>query len=358
MIDRGACFPKTVLETEGAQESQVRSDFTASADLKRSLHTLVGGRLSAVEHRLRSATASQFEAVNALTSQAAEMGGKRLRPVLTLLAMEACSESALTSQQETDLISIATAVELVHAASLVHDDVMDGAVQRRHRPTIGSVAGPSAAILLGDFLFTRAYAIAATCRNSCPARQIAKASTELCEGELRQQMSAGQWNLSMREYRHILGQKTGALCGVGCRLGAWVVQAKADECRALAKFGKLLGIAFQVFDDWLDYWGSDDVGKTLGTDLAQAKPTVPLIRMLSTLPDAKRQWVGELIEAGNPHVMQTVRPMLDQSDAREYTLAMARRCVVQAIDCLSVLPDSSAKDALCEIARFSVARAD
>lgn len=358
MIDRGAYFPEVAIESNDGRAGEKRSSFTTSVDLKRSLHALVGGRLSAVEHQLRLATTSQFQAVNDLTSQAAEMGGKRLRPVLTLLSMEACCQGALSTTQEKDLVSIAAAVELVHAASLVHDDVMDGAVQRRHRPTIGSVAGSSAAILLGDFLFTRAYAMAATCRNGFPARQIARASTQLCEGELRQQLSAGNWELSLQEYREILGQKTGALCGVGCRLGAWVVEATDDQSRGLAKFGRLLGIAFQVFDDWLDYWGSEDVGKTLGTDLAQAKPTVPLIRLLATLPDVKRREVIELIESGSPQAMEAVRPLLDESDAREYTLELARRCVQKAIGCLSILPSSLAKSALSEIAKFSVARAD
>jgi len=318
----------------------------------------VGDELEAVELLIQQAVHSCYAEVQTLSSRAAAMGGKRLRPVLLLLAAKACCDQPLSDLQARDLTAAAASVELVHAASLVHDDVLDKAEQRRHQPTIVQQAGNSAAVLLGDFLFTRAYATAAACSSTYPARQIAAAATHLCEGELRQQASTGNWELSLGTYRSILEQKTASLCRVSCRLGAWRGGGTAAQQHALSQYGRLLGLAFQVHDDWLDYWGSDEtVGKTLGTDLSQLKPTLPLLRLLQTC-DAKLrgQLMEELGGANGPATLASIRRLLERSDAGAYTLATAKRCAEKAKLQLASLPPSLSKQCLLAVADYSVNR--
>lgn len=329
--------------------------------LKAGVLGCIGSELGQVEKLIRAATTSQYEEVAQLCKSAAAMGGKRLRPTLVWLSARAIAGEQLREQLDSrtsrDLTSIAAAVELVHAASLVHDDVMDGANERRHQPTIVGQAGNSAAVLLGDLLFTRAYALAASCRQTYPARQIAAAATRLCEGELRQQVSAGQWSMTRATYRSMLLQKTGALCAVSCRLGAWRVGGSAKRVQAMGRFGKLLGLAFQIHDDWLDYWGTEQVGKTLGTDLAQSKPTLPIIRLLQTTPADRKAALLSLLEDPSDKARLVIRQLLDASDAGQITLRVARQYCERAKRELSCLPASQAKDCLVAVADYSVRRA-
>lgn len=326
--------------------------------LKATVHQCIGESLFKVEEQLRMVLASRHQSVQSLVRTALSMGGKRLRPMLTLLSSQAATaaENRPSSRDQADLIRIATAVELVHTASLAHDDVMDHADDRRHHPTICNLAGNSAAILLGDFLFTKAYDTAARCRSPLVARQIAAASTGLCEGELRQQLSSRNWQLSIREYYSILIQKTASLCSTSCRLGAWQVGAPFEQQQALRTFGKLLGLAFQIFDDWLDYWGDAQTGKTLGTDLAQRKPTLPLLHFLSSANPQGRHQLLDLLSSDKPDHSVQVNKLIRQSDSGELTLATARKLSLQAIDQLSVLPESAARSAMEQIAIFSVER--
>lgn len=241
-------------------------------------------------------------------------------------------------------------------ASLVHDDLMDHAETRRHQPTISHACGENAAVLLGDYLFTRAYAAAAECRQTLPARMIARAATHLCEGELRQQLSASHWKLSRAEYYSILFQKTASLCQVSCRLGGWRNGASLQQQRVLADYGKYLGLAFQIHDDWLDYWGDENVGKTLGTDLAQFKPTLPLMEFMSSESQAARAELLIAITRPTADSLARAHSMIRNSDAGDRTLKVAERLATKAIDVLDVLPESEAKQLLKALAVFSVSR--
>lgn len=327
------------------------SDHSLSA----SIQHLIGAELATVEATLQASLSSEYAEVDHLCAQAAAMGGKRLRPMLVLLSAKTVDRGASQRESERDRCRIAAAVELVHAASLVHDDVMDDATQRRHLPTIGRLAGQHAAILLGDYLFTKGYGLAAQCRRSIPAQWLAKASSALCEGELRQQLMAGHWDMPLSQYRSILMQKTGALCGTSCRLGGWAAGADRDTQRALNHFGRRLGLAFQVFDDWLDYWGTASTGKTLGTDLQQGKPTLPVLRMLAQSQPARRRQLLEWLTRGTHE--DEIREQLNASDASQYTLRVARSCVDGALQALGQLPSSDSRRCLVEIAKFSIARA-
>ncbi|MFN3190671.1 MAG: polyprenyl synthetase family protein [Aureliella sp.] len=315
--------------------------------------------LGQVERLIHRALSSRYESVDELCNYASSMGGKRLRPRLTILCAQAINIDSELGYS--DVYRVAAAVELVHAASLVHDDVMDDAEIRRHKPTIGRLAGSSAAILLGDYLFTKAYALAAMCRSRQVAVRIADAATALCEGELRQQLMSQVWETSVRDYRSVLQQKTGALCAVSCYLGARTVLTSRQQlgmARQLYHFGMRLGLAFQIYDDWLDYWGTDQVGKTLATDLKQQKPTLPLLRLLETsTPKAKAELL-ELLSVEKDHETKLARvlELLGNSDASEYTLNVATTQARRAAESLESLVPSPSVAALQQLAEFSVNR--
>ncbi len=335
-------------ESDLSATDPARTANMASANPQEAIRSLVGTELAQVEATLAEVLRSQYPEVNTLAGRAASLGGKRLRPCLALLsalAVGRCKE---------DSIRVAATVEIVHAASLVHDDVLDNAVVRRHQPTIHAQVGAHSSIVLGDFLFTRAYGLAAQCRSTLAARNIASAASELCEGELRQHASIGNWNISEMDYFDILRQKTGELCAVSCRLGAWSGGGNSVAAQALSRFGRKLGVAFQVVDDWLDVWGTAQVGKTLGTDLLQRKPTLPLIRLLATRSDNERRALIGMLEDSAHH--GEVRRLLDASDAANYSLARAGRLIQSAIRDLSQLPQGPARQCLEGIAQLCISR--
>jgi octaprenyl-diphosphate synthase len=310
----------------------------------------VGDQLSQVESLLARTLDSRYDDVARLAQHAASLGGKRLRPCLTLLTALA------TGQCNEDSLKVAATVELVHAASLVHDDVLDNAKFRRHLPTVHSQIGVHDSIVLGDYLFTRAYGLAAQCRSTFAARAIASSATALCEGELRQQASIGKWSISVDEYYDILRQKTGELCAVSCRLGAWSAGASRATGQALSRFGRKLGIAFQIVDDWLDVWGTTQVGKTLGTDLLQSKPTLPTIRLVESADAEPRESILGILNR-LPEGFDAVRQKLDRSDASAYTLECANRLIKSALSDLYQVPQSDARDCLQAVALACTKRA-
>ncbi|MEM8733710.1 MAG: polyprenyl synthetase family protein [Planctomycetota bacterium] len=343
---------------EKMERSSVAARPTAPA-MGTSQNSEMSRHLAEVERLIRRALSSRYESVDELCTYASSMGGKRLRPRLTILCAEALGH--VPEARLPDVYRAASAVELVHAASLVHDDVMDDADIRRHKPTIGRLAGSSAAILLGDYLFTKAYALAAMCRSRQVAVRIADAATALCEGELRQQLMSRVWETSVRDYRSVLQQKTGALCAVSCYLGARTVVTNRQQlgfAKQLYHFGMRLGLAFQIYDDWLDYWGTDQVGKTLATDLKQQKPTLPLLRLLETSTPPVREELVSLLTGETEHEAKLSRVLefLGNSDASEYTLRVAKTQATRAMECLEPLADSPSVKALKQLAEFSVQR--
>ena len=359
-FDSSVRSARTIAETGIPAKAISSSAISAALDLealKRTIQTLVGPQIVETERQIAKAITSQFSEVQHLSNQAGALAGKRLRPILVWLSAQACECYISDAKLDAELAKIAASVELVHMASLVHDDVMDQADTRRHQTTVYRLSGTNAAVLLGDFLFTRAYAVAASCKGTHPARRIARAATDLCEGELRQQLSASNWNLSSREYFGILNQKTASLCSVSCQLGAWRSGSSLAHQRLLAKFGRYLGLAFQIFDDWLDYWGDESVGKTLGTDLAQLKPTLPLLHYLNTASTSERQRFLAKLQSQKSEDLRWATETIRSSDAGDATMIVARRFAQKAIALIDSLPDSEARSLLKGLALFSVSRA-
>ncbi len=269
--------------------------------------------------------------------------GKRLRPALLLLVAKACG--SVTRPHHL----LAAAVEMIHTATLVHDDVLDEAEIRRHVRTVNAEWGNKISILLGDMLFTHAFHLASQVdRRACEL--IGEATNRVCAGELRQVSERGNLHLAEADYFAIVDGKTAALTEVSCRLGA--IHAGATEYVAdrLANFGRNLGVAFQIADDLLDLTGLESkAGKTLGTDLEQRKLTLPLIHCLAHSPDADR--LRDAIAAGGPGAAIALRAAMERTGSFDYARGIADESAKRAkreLDCLPPGECRSVLESLCD----------
>jgi octaprenyl-diphosphate synthase len=345
-VDRSA----VVTGRSGSRDSTAVVDSRRA--LKASFYGPVAGLMDELEQRLADQLRSPHGELDAVLRHGALLGGKRLRPALVLLSGAACG--SVTDAH----LTVSTVIEMVHLATLVHDDVLDEAAVRRHMATINARWNRDTSILLGDWLFSRAYALAATLGSTDACRMIGLAASAVCQGELRQVLHVGDVDLDEATYFDCIRGKTAELCRVSCELGGHYAAAPVTWTEGLAKYGDQLGLAFQVMDDYLDLWGSEaKVGKSLGSDVGQVKLTLPMIRLRSVLPAAQWNDVKLILRnEADADRMSRLRPYLDQSDAASYTLQMAQRLVRNACEALRVLPASSAAESLRAMAEFCVQR--
>ncbi len=281
----------------------------------------------------------------------ADLGGKRLRPSLLLLSAKA---SGLVSEES---IRLSVVVELVHTATLVHDDILDSALVRRHKETVHQKWSVPASVLVGDWLFTHAYGLANKGNSTIPGRWIADAAKQVCEGEMLQSNSIRHFEMKVPEYIRLLDAKTGALSAVSCSLGAWSAGADESTCHRMQQYGLKLGTAFQVFDDWLDVWGQQDkAGKTLGTDLGSFKPTLPAIRTLEWMPTNAREALIARLNNGDLAAAGELLSAMAKCDASEYTRQYAKALIAEAVSYLDDLPDNAPVAALRGLAMAAVER--
>ena len=324
---------------------------SAEASLLAEVVDLIGDDLLACERLYAAELTSAHPAVRDVRDHVARYRGKRLRPMLTLLSGAACG--GVKDAHRT----LAAVVEMVHTATLVHDDVLDGADVRRHVATVHSRWNPRTAVLFGDFLFTHAFHLAATV-DAAACRAIGAATNAVCEGELTQIHERGNADLTEAEYFAIVGGKTAALTAVSAELGARHAGADAATVAALRGYGEDVGVAFQIADDLLDLVGEEGrVGKTLGSDLAERKLTLPLIRLRDRLQNGDLSALGALLADPPPDAADRLLPWLERTGALESARRTARDRADAAVRRLAVLPDSPAKRSLERLARFSVRRA-
>lgn len=284
------------------------------------LYAPIATELAAAEDLLRAELSSDDPAVDKLVKYAFRLGGKRLRPALLLLAAKAAG------QVTADHVVLAAVVEMIHTATLVHDDVLDEAELRRHRQTINAASGNESSVLVGDFLFTHAFYLASSLETTYACQVIGRATNIVCAGELRQIHSRGNFALSESEYLSIIEAKTAELCACCCRLGAHYAGANSARTDALDRLGRNLGIAFQIADDLLDLVGDEgSMGKSLGTDLDKQKMTLPVIRLLAHSSDAEQAEIIELLSSTDPADRSQINLWLERSDALEYAQQTARR---------------------------------
>lgn len=316
------------------------------------LYAPIADDLARSELVLREEVQSRVDFVEELTSRVELYRGKRLRPALLLLCGKACGK--LTGDHHV----LAAVVEMIHAATLVHDDVLDGADVRRHVATVNAEWGTEASVLLGDFLFTHAFHLAASLESTYACRMIGRSTNRVCEGELHQIARRGSFELSEAEYLDILQGKTAELIECCCRLGARFSGANERVQNQLALFGRHLGMAFQIADDLLDLVSdSDSTGKSLGTDLAKQKPTLPLIRFRETADRPAVDRCREVFEAPGTGQRATMLQLLSESDAFEYARDKARSFADAASANLECLEPSASKEVLESLTRFVIDRA-
>ena len=326
-------------------------------ELLQLLYSPIAAELAEVERRLKGELRSEYPFVDELVRYGCLLGGKRLRPALLLLTAKAVG-GRVTHEH----LTLATVVEMIHTATLVHDDVLDEAQIRRHLATVNARWDNEASVLLGDFLFTHAFYLASTLDNVVGCRLIGRATNIVCEGELRQKGSRGNFALTETEYLEIIEAKTAELTAVSCRLGAVFAGASDELVEQLDGFGRDLGIAFQIADDLLDVQGEEQsTGKSLGTDLEKQKPTLPIIRALELATLADRAAMLELLndregEAPAEPRTRKLAPYLNRYDALDYAKSRGQAFAHRARQRLELLSPSPARDVLATMTEFVMSR--
>lgn len=257
---------------------------------------LLGPQMAALDQFLRGQLGAFEPEIRTMADYCIDTSGKRIRPALTFL-----SGWRQAGQVDADLIRVAAVVELVHLATLVHDDIMDEAEVRRNRRTASREYGPTAAVLLGDALFAHALHLATEFPTTEVCAMVSASTRRVCAGEIVQTLRRGTTNITRADYERIVDLKTAELFRVSCFLGARLAGYPLDFVNAASRFGRHLGIAYQMYDDLVDFFGEEKrIGKTLGTDLASGKLTLPLLLLLERLPAAEAAALAAEIKGENP----------------------------------------------------------
>ncbi len=313
------------------EESAAAAAAAAAPEELAQVYSLAESDLTQVGELILEQLAHSDSVINEILRYSFRLGGKRLRPLLLILSARACGPI----RREHHLC--AAAIEMIHTGSLVHDDILDGARFRRHLETLNLHWDSHFAVLAGDLLLTKAITLITECHSPEVYPVIAEACRRTCEGELLQVSCRGRLDLSRTEYDCIIEGKTAALLETSCRLGASFTDQPKGTVELFARFGRALGMAFQIFDDVLDLTGTDsETGKTLGTDLLNRKLTLPAIHFLETAPERDKAAVLELLRAPEfgPAEAETVRTRLLESESVDYARRTAHDLVHRAVETL------------------------
>jgi octaprenyl-diphosphate synthase len=323
------------------------------------IQELLAEGMARVERRFDEQLSSDLLPVERLCGHIEHYRGKMLRPMLVMLCGLACGEREISEEH----VTIGAVCEMVHMATLVHDDVLDEAENRRRGRTVNHLYGNEAAVILGDYLIAGAYHLCTSLDSVEAARRIGEVSMVLCAGELLQLHFRDDYSLDEATYFEILERKTAALIGVSCRLGASLAGAAPEVCDAVEAFGRRLGVAFQIQDDLLDLLGDEAVvGKSVGKDLEKGKLTLPVLLHLADLGPAERgRFLARLEEAGGSDdaahaAARQLRAELEASGAIPRAVRRAEELVEQARSRLGALPAGPARDMLELMARAVVER--
>ncbi len=312
---------------------------------------LLGDDWPAVNREILERLKSDVALVNSVAHYIIGSGGKRLRPLLVLLAARACGYRG-----DQHVISAAV-IEFIHTATLLHDDVVDDSALRRGQDTANSVFGNEASVLVGDFLYSRAFQMMVRIGQMRIMDVMADATNTIAEGEVLQLMNCNNPDATENDYLEVIYRKTAKLFEAGAQVGALLAdQTRAMEA-ALADYGREVGLAFQLVDDALDYDANREVlGKNIGDDLAEGKPTLPLIYALQRGSPREQVLIRRAIEHGGLDDIEAIVAAIRSSGALAYTVQRARESAERAIAALAPVPDSAFKTALVELARFSADR--
>ncbi len=313
--------------------------------------TLTANDMNTVDQAIRTRLHSDVVLISQVAEYIISAGGKRLRPMLTLLAGRALGYG------DKHLFELAAMIEFIHTATLLHDDVVDESDMRRGRQTANAMFGNAASVLVGDFLYTRAFQMMVSTGSMRILEVMADATNIIAEGEVLQLLNIGNVDVSEDDYLKVIQYKTAKLFEAATRVGAIIADATPEQEQALADYGMHLGTAFQIIDDVLDYSGdAATIGKSLGDDLAEGKPTLPLIYTMRQGPAEAAAVVRESLEAASRERFNEVLTAVQSCGALDYARAEAEKAAERAVAALAALPDSEHKAAMAEIARLSVAR--
>lgn len=307
--------------------------------------------LRAVDNFIRSRLRSDIELINELANHIVTSGGKRLRPLLVLLSARAAGYSGQAH------INLAAVVEFIHTATLLHDDVVDGSERRRGRRTANALWGNAASVLVGDFLYSRAFQMMVEVNQMRVMSVLADATNAIAEGEVLQLIHCNDPDATEQHYFSVIERKTAKLFEAAARLGAVIAGRTADEETALGRFGLHLGFAYQLVDDVLDYRADpNETGKNIGGDLAEGKPTLPLIYARDNSEPLVAQRLKRAIEQGGQENLDEVMVAIRQTGALEYVRSLADSYSSKATDELTFLDASRHREALNRLGRFVVGR--
>jgi octaprenyl-diphosphate synthase len=278
-------------------------------------------------------------------------GGKRLRPALVILSAGAFGYTGKYHH------SLAAIIEFIHTATLLHDDVVDASELRRSKATANALFGNAASVLVGDFLYSRAFQMMVEMNNMRIMQVLADATNTIAEGEVLQLLNCCNPDVKEENYLQVIRYKTAKLFEAATRLGAILSSATLAEEESMAAYGMHLGTAFQLTDDMLDYSGDyHDTGKNLGDDLAEGKPTLPLIYAMRTGSEEQAKTVRNAIKKGGKGGLQAILDVIQKTDALDYTRQKAEAESSMASAAISSLPNSNYKECLLQLATFAVAR--
>lgn len=317
--------------------------------------------LAQISGRFAAELKSDLPCVNQLVEHVERYRGKMLRPMLLLVsAMAASHQQVKPDRQINDNHRVvATVAEMVHMATLVHDDILDEAAVRRKGQTVNQLQGNETAVMLGDYLISHAYHLCSSLPTPVASRIIAAATNTVCEGELLQLANRQNWALDEATYYEIIRRKTASLTGACCRLGAVLHDLDENICSALYEYGEKVGQAFQIIDDVLDLTGDEEtVGKSLGRDVEKGKLTLPMIHALKHADAADRSALLTILKQGSVTPAQTaaIRQILDNAGSLEAAQTAAAKMIDQAKAALCILPDSPARNCLLTMADAVITR--
>jgi octaprenyl-diphosphate synthase len=315
------------------------------------IRDLVADDLRKVDLVIERQLASDVALINQVSKYIVDSGGKRLRPLSVVLGARACGYEG---ERHVDAAAV---VEFIHTATLLHDDVVDGSHLRRGRDTANHVWGNEASVLVGDYLYSRAFQMMVGLGNMRIQSVMADATNTIAEGEVLQLMNAHDPETTEERYLQVIYRKTAKLFEAGAQLGAILAEVGPEIEAAMVEFGRHVGAAFQLVDDALDYRADrNELGKNLGDDLAEGKPTLPMIYALShsSIEDTAR--LRRAIEVGGVDDLDQVTRAIESSGGLEYTARLARREKDLALEALGRLPDSAFRKGLHALAEFAVAR--
>ena len=311
----------------------------------------IAAEMESVNRVIRQQLHSDVALVSQISEYIISAGGKRIRPALVLLVANAFD------YRGTHHHDLAAVVEFIHTATLLHDDVVDESSMRRGRETANALFGNAASVLVGDFLYSRAFQIMVSIDDMRIMRVLADATNVIAEGEVLQLMNMHDPDVTEARYLQVIRSKTAKLFEAAAQLGAMIAGASEAEIESAAEYGRSLGTAFQLIDDVLDYSGNaTEIGKNVGDDLREGKATLPLIHLMHHGNAEQRALVRSCIEQGDEQHFDAILAAISDSGALDYTRHEAEKSAASAAAAIAALPDSQFKNSLLDLCTFAVDR--